>query len=92
MKSIKPKLLTEAQNNALGIMRETYGKPITSICFFDKMWSDKNYELRKKRICGGSYLRKLEKKGWIRVTIDGIITYSITKEGINIFEINKNTE
>lgn len=73
--------MTESQIKALIILSHaSYESPMSSAGFADRMWPDSNMHYKTSNqgngackgkagwLCGGSYIGKLKKKGWIATT------------------------
>lgn len=91
--------LTTPQLKALIIMKNTsWEKTFSAAGFAKQMWVDSNMHTTSKNtghgactgkaawLCGGSYLQKLRKKGWICVTGEYLNEFYISLEGRKILK------
>ncbi len=94
--------LTNAQLKALKILSATsYSNPISAAGFAEKMWPDSNMHTSSKNqghgattgkaawLCGGSYLAKLKKKGWIYICGDYLNRFYISQKGKEAIKAGK---
>lgn len=91
--------MTETQFKALTILKDTtWGKGYSAAGFAEKMWPDSNMHKSSKNtgngscrgkaawLCGGSYLAKLRKKGWIAVYGEFLNRFYLSFDGRKALE------
>ena len=91
--------ITKSQEKALNILKETsYLNGLSASQFAQHMWKDSNMHTTSKNtgngacrgkaawLCGGSYLAKLRKKGWVAVCGDNLNIFYITTKGKEALE------